>query len=322
MKLTECAYPRIVRAVEESVWALAPQTVAVISELLALRSAGERLDPAEIEARLEAAGRMKAAQGVRRIRSGSTAIVPIHGMITYRASMFSDVSGMTSVEQVREDLSEALDDPKVSSIVLHIDSPGGNTDGIAELADDVYQARGGDKPIVAVADAMAASAAYWIATQAAEFVASPSANVGSIGVIMMHVDRSERLAKDGIKQTAIHAGRYKTAGAPFEPLTDETRAVLQARVDDMYGLFVEAVARGRGVDEETVRAGFGEGQVLLARRAMAEGMIDGVETLRSVLSRLAVAAPPSAPRAAQPAPPRRRASGTGRARAALLRAQL
>lgn len=274
------AYPHVVRYVQETPWAIMPDVLATISELLELRASGARLSKAEINDRLAAA-----PQRQPRASAGAVAVISVMGVISYRASLMGDVSGMASVEALRTRFRQALNDEQVSSILLQYDSPGGVTDGIPEMAQEIREARG-QKPIVAVADVMAASAAYWLAVSADELVVTPSGQVGSIGVYGAHNDRSGLQEKLGVKTTLISAGKYKVEGHPFGPLDDDAREAIQARVDEMYEMFVDGVARGRGVKASAVRAGFGQGRILGAKAAVAEGMADRVETFDATLARL------------------------------------
>ena len=156
--------------------------------------------------------------------------------------------------------------------------------GVEELSAEIFQARG-QKPITAVANSLAASAAYWIATAADELVVTPSGEVGSIGVFAAHEDVSGMLEQAGVKVNLVSAGRYKTEGNPFEPLTEEARASIQGRVDEYYEQFVSAVARNRGVKRSEVRNGFGEGRVVGAKQAVSLGMADRVGTLDETINR-------------------------------------
>jgi signal peptide peptidase SppA len=172
----------------------------------------------------------------------------------------------------------------VSAVVIDVDSPGGMTDLLPELAADMRDARG-TKPVLAVADTMMASAAYWIGAQADEVAVTPSGLAGSIGVFATHQDLSEAHASAGVKTTLVSAGKYKTEGNPFEPLGDEARAHLQELVDDAYRQFTADVAKGRRVTVDTVRGGFGEGRVLPAGAAVKAGLADRVATLEQTIGR-------------------------------------
>lgn len=224
------------------------------------------------------------------IRAGRIAVLPMHGVLLPRAGrgLFGAMRGM---DALRTDLHTLVADPDVSAIVLDIDSPGGTVAGTVETAADV-RAAAGQKRVVAVANTLAASAAYWIGSQATEFVAAPSADVGSIGVMSMHVDFSEALREAGIKVTTIRSARFKNDVNPFEPLGDDGKAWLQARVDEAHGWFIRDVAQGRGVTSSRVRDDFGEGRVVSARAAKDRGMVDRVATLDQVIASLMQARAP------------------------------
>lgn len=223
-------------------------------------------------------------------KKGAVAVLPIFGIINQRvAEMDVSSGGMFSIDKFMQTFRNAVADPNVKAIVLNIDSPGGSVFGVAELADEIYKARS-QKHIVAVANSLAASAAYWIASAADEVVVTPSGMVGSIGVYMMHDDLSVAYEMAGIKTTIIQAGKYKTEGNSLAPLTDEARQALQDDVNAYYDMFIDSVAKGRGVAPAAVRGGYGEGRVLNAKDAKAEGMVDRIDTLDGVLSRLGVGA--------------------------------
>src|SRR5690606_16497050 len=126
-----------------------------------------------------------------------------------------------------------------------------------DAAEQIYQAAQ-SKKVIAVTDGMMASAAYWLGSSASEIVASSGSQVGSIGVMMTHVDYSAMNERVGYRVTYIYAGKYKVEGNPDEPLSDETRQYLQSRVDEDYAEFVKSVARGRGVSASTVRSEYGQ----------------------------------------------------------------
>lgn len=281
-------YPNIMRAVYGTCWAIHEDTLAIITDVLMMRARGERFTAEEIDARLSAAAQRSGPRNGP--RSGLVAVVPVYGTITARAGMMSRSSGGTSVEEVQAMLRDAHANADVNSIILDIDSPGGTVDGVYELASEIRamrQSNGGEKPIVAMANTMAASAAYLIASAADEIVVAPSGQVGSIGVILPHIDRSGSETQTGIKTTLISAGKYKTEGNPFEPLTDESRAAMQTRVDEYYGMMKADIAKGRGVSVDMISRGYGEGRMLLARPALKEGMVDRVDTLDNTVRRLA-----------------------------------
>jgi len=205
--------------------------------------------------------------------SGAIAVLSLSGVISQHADWFADVS----LDQFSSDLMSVVADPGVAAILVSIDSPGGSVYGVQELAGMMMAARE-QKPIVALANSLAASAAYWIGCSATEFYCTPSGEVGSIGVWQAHMDISGALDQAGIKTTLISAGKYKTEGNPYQALSEEAQAFMQSRVDDYYSAFVAAVANARGVDPDTVKNGMGQGRVLGAQDAKKANMIDGIAT--------------------------------------------
>lgn len=219
---------------------------------------------------------------------GGVGVIPIMGALTRRGSWFSEALGYSSYAQIRSQLNAALADPGVNSVVLWIDSPGGEVSGCPETGAAVAAASR-TKPVIAVADGLCASAAYWIASQAREIVAAPSADIGSIGVFMLHVDASRALDAMGLTPTFIvsRASPYKVEGNPLEPLDPGAGDYLQGQVDKIAAGFVNAVARGRHVPTATVRSDFGRGRTLLATDALAAGMVDGIATFESTIASVA-----------------------------------
>lgn len=209
---------------------------------------------------------------------GATLVIPIYGVITPKRYFF----GGTALNELGVELENAIYSSKIDRIVLDVDSPGGSVAGLQEVAEIIRKGRL-LKPISAVANTEAASAAYWLASQASRVYASPSSEVGSIGVWAAHQDVSKAMDQAGIATTLISAGKYKTEGHPFGPLDREARAEIQRGVDLAYANFLEAVARGRRTSATIVRRTFGEGRMIEADRAKALGMVDEVATLRDVL---------------------------------------
>jgi signal peptide peptidase SppA len=226
-------------------------------------------------------------QAATAVSSGGIAVLPLYGVVTQRGNMVDDVSGPGSVstQQFASALRQALADDSVSQILIDIDSPGGSVYGVSELADEIVSARG-QKPVVAIANSLAASAAYWIGCSASEFYVTPGGEVGSIGVWQAHFDYSQAFVTKGIQPTLISAGKYKVEGNPYVPLDEEAQGFMQSRVDDYYATFTKAVARGRGVPIGQVREGMGQGRVLGGDAAQAQGMIDGVATYDDVVRKM------------------------------------
>lgn len=262
-----------------------PARLTMVGRVLgggALAGAGAALDQgAAIPTPAQAAASERPAMA-----DSGVAVIPIHGVITYRPSVWSEYFGGCTVLRVQHLIRGALADPSVRAIVLDIDSPGGTVDGVDELAAEIRAART-VKPLVAVANTFAASAAYWLASAAETIVGLPTSQVGSIGVYTMHEDISQWLDSLGVTVTVIAAGEHKAEALPYAALSEDARAHLQAGVDAAYGLFVAAVAEGRQVAAEVVRGEpFGQGRVYSAKEAKKRGLIDRVGTFDSVIAKL------------------------------------
>lgn len=219
------------------------------------------------------------------------AVIPLTGLLTPHGSMLSWLFGgdPRGLQGFRDTLARAVGNPEIASIVIDIDSPGGSVYLTPEAAADVRAARD-VKPVIAVANCLAASGAYWIGAQADEFYVTPSGQVGSVGAYYVHEDWSKANEQMGIDVTYIYAGEYKVEGNSNEPLTDEGRAAWQADADSLYAMFLEGVAEGRGISAAKVKSDYGQGRVLLAQDALDAGMVDGVETLQTVLAQALEAA--------------------------------
>ena len=210
------------------------------------------------------------------------AVIPIYGAISNRAHSMG-----TGTDMIGSAFDNAVLDPRVDGIVLDVDSPGGTISGVPELAEKVFAARG-TKPIVTVANGMAASAAYWIGAAADEVVVTRSGEgAGSLGVYLLHEDWTKALEDDGVKVTEIAAGKFKTEGAPWKALDADAEAYLRGRVEEAYGWFVKDVARFRGATPAQVRDGYGEGRVLNGKAAIEAGLADRVGSLVDTVARMA-----------------------------------
>jgi len=266
-------------------WALRPETMSAYAAVLAERYGRKTGAPKPVDYAAEgpryiqsAAGRSNAAT-----RAGLIAVIPVRGTIVQYADQLDMCEGGTTTGAISQALNSALADETVGSILLHIHSPGGSVYGVQELGDEIRAARA-QKPVVAIADSLAASAAYWIGSQAGEFYCTPGGEVGSIGVWQAHQDMSKALEAAGVNVTLISAGKFKVEGHPYGPLDKDAQRFFQSRTDEYYTAFTDAVARGRKVSVAQVQNGMGQGRVLGASAAQAEKMIDGVATLSQVVS--------------------------------------
>jgi capsid assembly protease len=260
-------------------WALMPEYLRTLAMLGSDAELSIGLSEAQVEV----------ARSRSRLRSdGSVAIVPLHGMITPKGSLLNLLFGGApgGLESFRAELTSAAGNSDIKAIVMDVDSPGGLVDQVPETAALVREVRK-TKPVVSIANPLAASAGYWLASQATQLVVSSSGEAGSIGVYNVHRDLSAALEQRGIKPTVVSAGKYKVEASPFEPLNSEARAAVQDTVNDYYEMFIKDVARGRGASQQAVRNGYGEGRVLTSQRALKAGLVDAVQTLDEVVGGLA-----------------------------------
>lgn len=273
-----------VLSILNSPWAILPDRLAKIQQIYLNRSE----DLAERIARAEASlGRELENNQPSYLVTNGVAEVFLHGVVAKRMNMFHQISGGCSSQLVGRDLNAALQDPTVSSIVLHIDSPGGTVDGTQSLSDLVFQARQ-RKTVVALASGMMCSAAYWIGSAAsAVYIEEETTNVGSIGVVASHIDISRAEQREGITTTEIVAGRFKRVASQYAPLSDAGRAVLQDQVDYLYSIFVANVARNRETSVDAVLNGMADGRVFIGSQAIDAGLVDGIVTRGQLLNRLA-----------------------------------
>ena len=264
--------------IQDTAWAITRAKMDEINALVECRLRGERVEFPEAQ---RGPGGNRAEEGYQVL--DGVAVLPVYGVLAKRMNLLTEISGGTSMELLGRDFDRALADPKVKAILLDTDSPGGTLDGTEALAAQIFGSRG-RKPVIAFANGQMASAAYWIASAADQVVAPETAQVGSIGVIAMHYDRSGLDQKMGVKRTAIFAGQYKRAGGDEQPLSDADREYLQERVDDYYALFLQAVARQRGVDTDRVHQQMGDGRLFVGKKALKAGLIDQVGNFNQALA--------------------------------------
>lgn len=186
------------------------------------------------------------------IRDG-IAVIPVHGLLTRRREALSCIYGTTSYEEIQNAILQAQKDEQVQSILLDMDSPGGEVSGLFDLVDFIYKTRS-EKLIYSLANDSAFSAAYAIASATSKIFINRTSGVGSVGVIATHMNISEADKKLGVQYTTVYAGAKKNDLSPHEPLTDGAVADLQREVNRLYDIFVETVARNREISAEAVKA--------------------------------------------------------------------
>lgn len=239
-------------AASDNVWAMRPDAFSAFFEALKM----EAISPFE-------EGKNPASYTLE----NGIAIIPVDGVIL-RQELWGYGAGLREIDAA---LAAALADPRVKAILFNICSPGGQARGVKELADAIFAARS-IKPCAAFVDGLCASAAYWLASATGRIFAGSSSEVGSIGVILRHMDKSGMNKNDGLNFTYITAGSHKAIGNPDAALSERDLAVLQARVDAIYEMFCEDVARNMGLPLEN-RLAWADGRDFLAGEAESLGLV-------------------------------------------------
>ena len=274
-RLLNAALMAAPQAIEEILTAVKPQETA------AANAAYGVVDP-EIPYKLKTYA--KSGSDVEFTEAGyaiidGVAVIDITGGLTYRAYNW----WTTSYSDIRNSFRTAINDARAISVLLLVDSPGGEVSGLFDLVDEIYTARG-TKPIIAIADDMALSAAYAIASAADEIYLTRTAQVGSIGVIAIHTDQSGFDANIGVKYTPVYAGKHKNDFNPHEELNADGKGLLQAQVDKIYDMFTALVARNRGISQTAVVAT--QARVIMGESAIFAGLADGVLSVQEMLARM------------------------------------
>ncbi|OGB08002.1 MAG: Clp protease ClpP [Burkholderiales bacterium RIFCSPHIGHO2_02_FULL_64_19] len=262
-------------------WAIEPDKLREIQAIYATHLRGEKIDIAAIEARL---GRpLSSEQQAYTVEPGGVAVLRMSGVIAPKANLFMQVSGGLSTQMATKQLESAIVDARVRSTILALDTPGGSVIGTPEMAAAVHELAK-IKPIVTHSDGALASAGYWIGSAAnAVYVSGPTVQAGSIGVV---IDRTFN-PNSALREESIVAGRYKRLVKSNEPLSDEARAIVQADVDYVYSLFVDAVAQYRDTTAQQVLDRMADGRVFRGQQAIDAGLVDGVSTLDALVESMA-----------------------------------
>ncbi len=208
--------------------------------------------------------------------------IEVRGVLMRRAPWYAALfGGVTETDTIAAQVLEADQARGVEAIVLHFDSPGGEVDGLEAAAEAIA---GATKPTLAVVDGLAASGAYWLASQADEVSATSTSQVGSIGVYTVLTDSSKAAERRGIKVHVLRSGEQKGVGVPGAPIADASLDGLREVVDGLAALFVGRVASGRRLSPAAARE-LATGQTWLAAEAQKRGLVDRVEGLDAALVR-------------------------------------
>ncbi len=260
-------------------WAITETALHTILEIAARENESPQAVAAKLGRNLQNTYSVTERDGV--------AIIPVTGPLFRYANLFTMISGASSYELIARDFTTALENPQIKGIILDIDSPGGEVNGVSELSNMVFAARG-KKPVVAYASGDAASGAYWIASAADEIVVSETSALGSIGVVGMYQGKSGKSAE------AVEIVSSQSPHKRLDPTTDDGRSRLQIRIDSMADVFIETIARNRNVSAENVQNHYGGGDVMIGAKAVSAGLADRIGSLEGLIAELS--SPQKSPR--------------------------
>ena len=252
-------------------WAITETALHTILEIAARENESPQAVAAKLGRNLQNTYSVTERDGV--------AIIPVTGPLFRYANLFTMISGASSYELIARDFTAALENPQIKGIILDIDSPGGEVNGVSELSNMVFAARG-KKPVVAYASGDAASGAYWIASAADEIVVSETSALGSIGVVGMYQGKSGKSAE------AVEIVSSQSPHKRLDPTTDDGRSRLQIRIDSMADVFIETIARNRNVSAENVQNYYGGGDVMIGAKAVSAGLADRIGSLEGLIAEL------------------------------------
>lgn len=276
------AYENVLGFIDGSIWACTPQMASDIKRFAEGISAGELARMrSEFDAGVEAGIYDDPVKRSGTRKEGSTAIVPIRGVMAKRANLMTRMSGGTSTELLRSTFQALAEDDDVKRVVVDIDSGGGSVQGVAEAANALRELSA-KKETVAVANDMMASAAYWVGSAARKVYVTPSSTVGSIGVLAMVTDQSEALEEKGIKVHVVRSAEFKALSNGSEPITKKALKEIEKGVNYYHSEFVGAISSNLNISQEQAEE-MANGKVHEARQAIEAGLADDEVTLDEVL---------------------------------------
>ena len=215
---------------------------------------------------------------------GNVGIIDIQGSLVNGNAGYLSYFGITGYGDIRDALTAAVQNPEISAILLNIDSGGGAVAGVHETAQLISRVNK-VKPVCSYTGGTEASAALWLGSSARTSFAAETALVGSLGILMVHAERSKQLENDGIKVTVIRAGDEKALANPYEPLSKEAKSALESKAQAIYDVFLGHVAEQRGVPNATADAKFGQGKEFIGKDAVTAGLIDSIGTLEDAYTK-------------------------------------
>ena len=281
-------YPHLAARIFNAPLFIHPQKLDAIIAGLGERLTGLPLNVADASGQPAMPGMFSTRQGEKAARGyrvvDGVAVLNVSGALVHRSRMEADSTFLLGYNDLCADLEDAMDNTDVHAVLQVYDSPGGEVQGAFEYAQRAFALRG-KKPMHAIADGMAASAAYLGASAADEIAVTTTGYAGSIGVVMRHVDMSKAMANEGLAVTHIFAGAHKIDGNPFEPLPLAVHADMQAEMNSLYDEFIAAVAANRSMQPAAVR----KTQAAMYRgvAAIASGLADRISTTDQMITELA-----------------------------------
>jgi signal peptide peptidase SppA len=241
---------------------------------------------AECEKRA-AAGALGERQSPRLLsKQGQVGVIAIDGSLVNNSSWMNQYLGATGYPEIREALIAAANDPDIKAIVLDVNSGGGSTMGMSDTGELIALVDSKVKPVHAFSGSSMNSAAYWLSASARSVTLGKMAEAGSIGVLVIHREQSQRMEKEGITTTVMRAGKYKALANPYEPLSEDAKAEVQGQLDQLYGMFAQHVADSRGVPYTQADQKMGQGRVFMGQLAVDIGLADRISSFDELLSKL------------------------------------
>lgn len=282
---------RILAFIDQSHWAMHPAAYITMREIVkSWAGTPDSLPRLTPEARNAAISAAREDQPSRTYTAPSSiAVLSMFGIIAPRVGMIDMSSEGCPLDWWMSRYAKVMRDPEVAGTITNADTPGGSVYQVQEAADLIFSLRA-QKPNVCVTTGMCASAGYWLGSQFAELVISPSAQVGSIGVLMCHEDVSKMADDMGVTVTYITSprGGNKAEGNPFTPLSEETIEHYNAQSDTYYTEFLAALSRGRGPKPKVIDQNWGRGRMIGSRQALSLGMVDRINPLQVEIDKMAL----------------------------------
>lgn len=265
-----------------NLWAVSPQVLGSMANLAARDLSDINIDTLKALKPQAVAGKDGQAMTPRlEMREGGVAVLSVVGVISRYASLFEDICGGVSTQALAKEFNQAIEDPNVNALVLTFDSPGGDANGIHELGEMIYQARG-KKPIKAYIGGTGASAIYWLASACDEVVIDATARLGSVGVVMT----AERYRPDEDTPERLEIVSSQSPDKRQDVFSEAGQAAAQKQVDQLADVFIDRVARNMSVSRDTVLDDFGKGGILIGQVAVDKKMAHRLGSLETLISEL------------------------------------